>query len=75
VTVRVANTTANLEASDLGRLFDRFWRKESARSGDRHTGLGLPLARMFATAMNWTITAALDGEHRLVFTLSGPVAG
>jgi len=74
VAVKVANSAANLEPADLDRLFDRFWRKESARSGGLHTGLGLPLARMFALAMKWTLTAELDGDRRLVFTLSGPAA-
>ncbi len=74
VTLRVANATHDLDPADVGRLFDRFWRKEAARSGGQHTGLGLPLARMFASAMDWTLTAALDAEHRLVFTLQGPVA-
>jgi signal transduction histidine kinase len=72
VTVRVANAAGNLTPADVERLFDRFWRKESARSDGQHFGLGLPLARMFATAMGWTLTAALDGERRLVFTLAGP---
>jgi two-component system sensor histidine kinase QseC len=74
VTVQVANATDNLEPADLDRLFDRFWRKEAARTDGNHTGLGLPLARMFAGAMDWTLTAALEGERRLVFTLRGPAA-
>ena len=73
VTVRVANSTDQLDPADVGKLFDRFWRKEAARSGGgQHTGLGLPLARTFATAMGWTLAAALDAGHRLVFTLTGP---
>jgi len=75
VTVRVANPADNLAPADLEKLFDRFWRKESARSDGQHSGLGLPLARMFATAMGWKLTAALDGERRLVFTLAGPADG
>jgi two-component system sensor histidine kinase QseC len=72
VTVRVANATDNLEPADMEKLFDRFWRKEAARSGGEHTGLGLPLARMFAGAMEWTLTAALEDGSSLVFTLRGP---
>jgi two-component system sensor histidine kinase QseC len=74
VTVRVANATENLDPADLEKLFDRFWRKEAARSGGEHSGLGLPLARMFAGAMDWTLTAALEGGSKLVFTLRGPAA-
>jgi two-component system sensor histidine kinase QseC len=69
---RIANATDNLEPADVAKLFDRFWRKEEARSGGRHFGLGLPLARMFAQAMGWTLTAALDERRRLEFTLTGP---
>jgi len=75
VMVQVANATDNLEPADLDKLFDRFWRKEDARTGGEHTGLGLPLARMFAGAMDWTLTAALESERWLVFTLRGPAAG
>ena len=73
VTVRVANPTDQLDPTDVEKLFDRFWRKEAARSGGgQHVGLGLPLARTFAAAMGWTLTAALEPGRRLVFTLAGP---
>lgn len=65
----IANSAPDLTPDDIGRLFDRFWRKESARSGGLHLGLGLSLALAYATAMNWTITAKLDDQHRLVLTL------
>jgi two-component system sensor histidine kinase QseC len=72
--VRIANTTDNLEAADLPKLFDRFWRKEAARTGGKNFGLGLSIARTFAGVMGWTLTAALDDQRRLVFTLRGPSA-
>ncbi len=67
--LRLANPAGALTAADVARFFDRFWRKEAARSGGEHAGLGLNLARMFATAMGWTLTAALEAD-RLVFTLA-----
>ena len=71
--LRLANTVAsNLAPEDVAKLFDRFWRKEAARTGGEHAGLGLNLARTFAAAMGWQLTAALEAG-RLVFTLS--VAG
>ena len=66
--LRVANPAAGLGADDLPRLFDRFWRKEAARSGGEHAGLGLNLARTFAAAMDWQLAAALE-DGWLVFTL------
>jgi signal transduction histidine kinase len=54
----------------VGRLFERFWRKESARGGGgEHVGLGLSLAHMFAVAMGWRLTAALGADGWLVFSL------
>jgi two-component system sensor histidine kinase QseC len=69
--LRVANRAEGLDPNDVAKLFDRFWRKEEARSGGRHFGLGLPLARMFAQAMGWTLTAAMDAQGQLEFTLKG----
>jgi len=75
VVLRVTNTADDLDAADVARLFDPFWRKEAARSGGQHVGLGLSLARTFATAMGWTLSATLDDQSRLVFLLAGPLAG
>jgi two-component system sensor histidine kinase QseC len=66
------NPAPNLAPADLPRLFERFWRKEAARSDGQHVGLGLPLARVFAQAMGWTLTAALSGVDALMITLAPP---
>jgi signal transduction histidine kinase len=70
----VANPTTDLVAADLPKLFDRFWRKEAARTAGKHLGLGLSLARMFAVSMGWSLTAAFDEKQRLVFVVGGPGA-
>jgi two-component system sensor histidine kinase QseC len=72
--IRVANPAPGLTAGDIVQLFDRFWRKESARSGGLHLGLGLSLALAYATTMDWAITATLDDRHRLVLTLRPVIA-
>lgn len=72
-TVRVANTVADLEAADLPKLFERFWRKDSARANQKHSGLGLSLALAFARVLGCELRAALDGAA-LVLTLSGPLS-
>ena len=65
----VSNAAGALTADDAARLFDRFWRKEAARSGGEHVGLGLNLARTFATAMGWRLGASLE-DGQLVFRLA-----
>jgi len=62
----------HLSADDVARLFDRFWRKDPARSGAEHAGLGLALARAFAASLGYTLNAALNGDHCLALTLEGP---
>ena len=74
VNLVVSNPAGALTAEDVAWLFDRFWRKEAARSGGQHAGLGLSLARSFAEAMRWHLTAALDESGRVAFTLSGPTS-
>jgi two-component system sensor histidine kinase QseC len=75
VVLSVSNAAGTLTEDDLARLFERFWRKESSRTGSgNHTGLGLPLARTFAEAMGWTLTASLEAEGRLKLNLAGPLA-
>jgi signal transduction histidine kinase len=67
--LQLANLAGEITGGDVARLFDRFWRKEAARSEGKHAGLGLSLSRAFATAMGWRLDAAIDAEGWLVFTL------
>jgi two-component system sensor histidine kinase QseC len=66
--IRVSNAAPDFEPANISRLFERFWRSESARSGGQHVGLGLALSRAFARAMKWSLAADLV-ERTLVFTL------
>jgi len=69
---RVSNPVDNLQAGDLPRLFERFWRKDSSRTGGgAHAGLGLALARSVAEQLGCELTAALDGAGVLTMTLAG----
>jgi len=67
--LRVANATDNLSESDLSHLFERFWRKDPARSSGTHCGLGLALARAFARAMECDLKASLS-SFTLTMTLA-----
>lgn len=63
----ISNRTGNLVPEDMSHLFERFWRKESARSSSLHCGLGLPLASAYARALGLKLTAQLsDGEITFV---------
>ncbi len=64
----VANPVFDLVESDLGDLFDSFWRKQKSRT-DRHAGLGLALSRTFATAMGWTLSARFTSVGKIALVL------
>lgn len=70
--VAVTNVCDGVSVEDLSRFFDRLWRKEQARTGSEHSGLGLSLARAFAEAMSYTLTAELTALSSIRLTLSGP---
>lgn len=65
------NIVANLSRSDLDLMFDRLWRKDPARAGERHAGLGLSLVRAYAGMLDLTVTVDLDDAGRFSITLSG----
>jgi two-component system sensor histidine kinase QseC len=67
----VSNRTAALHPDDLPRMFDRFWRKDAARSGGEHAGLGLPLVRALCTLLGFSVTAELERGKVLHVTLQG----
>ena len=65
----VTNTVGHLRPEDLPHLFQRFWRKDTARSTPEHSGLGLSLARAFAEALGMNLRAELVNERELAMTL------
>lgn len=48
VTLIIENQAANLCRQDVEFLFDRFWRKDRARSEVNHSGLGLSIVKALA---------------------------
>lgn len=69
----VCNATADLDPEDLPRIFDRFWRKDSARSDGQHAGLGLALVAALCETLDLGKTARLQGDL-FEITLTGPAA-
>jgi len=62
VNLYVENQAANLHKEDLGHLFDRFWRKESARSEVHHSGLGLSIVKALADMLDIKIQTELRDD-------------
>ena len=67
----LTNGTDNLTAADLPHLFERFWRKDPARSASAHSGLGLALSQAYARSLGLALRADLNDRHEITFTLSG----
>jgi two-component system sensor histidine kinase QseC len=74
VRVDVTNPNGSLEAADLANLAEPFWRKDAARSGREHLGLGLTMASAVARAAGIGLTLALE-DDRFVARLVLPAAG
>lgn len=73
VEISVTNTGNRLSPQDMGRVFERFWRGDSSRSGNQaHAGLGLALSRQLAEAMHGNLVASCDGQGRFKVVLSLP---
>jgi signal transduction histidine kinase len=69
----VSNRAENLDVEDLAVMFDRFWRKEEARTGGRNVGLGLSLVRALADLLALEIVTTLDPDKTFRITLWSPV--
>lgn len=63
--VTFSNTAKELSTVEVGKLFDRFYTVDNARSS---TGLGLSIAKLLVERMNGSITAEYR-EERLVITV------
>ncbi|MEO7723262.1 MAG: ATP-binding protein [Chthoniobacterales bacterium] len=66
----LSNINRNLAAEDLPHLFDRFWRKDQARSSADHSGLGLALAKAYSDALGLKLETRLE-RAQITFLLSG----
>jgi two-component system sensor histidine kinase QseC len=72
--LHIDNAASNLDPEDAGHLFDRFWRKDRARTAAKHSGLGLAIAKACADAMGLAISARItslppDQTTHLTFSI------
>ena len=59
-----SNSSANLSAVDVNKLFDRFFTVENARSNS--TGLGLSIVKIFAERMNCSVKADYEDGKLII---------
>lgn len=73
--VAVADTGVGIAASDLPKVFDRFWRADDSRPRSTGgSGLGLAIARKLAEAHGGAISVESTLGQGSVFTVRLPVA-
>jgi two-component system sensor histidine kinase QseC len=66
----ISNPAKDLTAADVNHVFERFWRKDTARSDGGHSGLGLAIVKAFADLLDADIQARLDDEQAFSIRLS-----
>lgn len=70
VVIRTENPCDTLDTAALGRLFDRFYRADPARSGETGGfGIGLAIARSIAEGHHGTIRAESPDGCTVIFTV------
>ncbi len=72
LTIRFGNTNDTLAPEDLLHLFEAFWRKDPARTGGEHTGLGLALVDAFTCSLGGAIRAELAAPDWFDVSLTLP---
>jgi two-component system phosphate regulon sensor histidine kinase PhoR len=70
----VADTGPGVPASDLTRVFERFYRVDKSRARPGGTGLGLAIVKHLVQVLGGQITVANRSEGGAVFTLILPQA-
>ncbi|EDY17592.1 integral membrane sensor signal transduction histidine kinase [Chthoniobacter flavus Ellin428] len=74
VRLTIANTVSDLQPEDVSHLFDRFWRKDSARTDGNHAGLGLSITRELTTLIGVELSAKMPSPEWVEFSLQFPGA-
>ncbi len=71
VVLEVRNASVDLRPEDIVHMKDRFWRKQQARGGSGHSGLGLTLVEALARIMQLDVSLSLDSDNTFMVTISG----
>ncbi|MBI3896990.1 MAG: sensor histidine kinase N-terminal domain-containing protein [Gammaproteobacteria bacterium] len=71
VTLTLSNTAEHLLRADLAKMFDRLWRKDPARTGEHHAGLGLTLVKAYAQILQLNVTTGLSDHGVFSISING----
>lgn len=71
-TVTISNTAENMTEEQTKRMFDRFYRADSARATDGGFGIGLAMAQAIVLSHNGKIFAELSDDRILSISASFP---
>jgi two-component system sensor histidine kinase QseC len=74
VTLLIGNTSTGLSASDLPHLTEAFWRKDAARTGRTHVGLGLSIADAYCRLAGMELTPRIAADGWFELTVDLPAA-
>ncbi len=72
VALAISNTAHDLDARDLPKLCEPFWRKDAARSDAAHCGLGLALVESLAKLLRVDLSMELAADQSFLVRLSFP---
>jgi signal transduction histidine kinase len=75
VRVDVHNDGEPIPEDQIPMLFDRFYRTEQSRSGEKHTGLGLAIVRELTQAHGGNVSVTSSSDGGSTFTLVLPADG
>ncbi len=65
----ISNPAEKLAPADLPHVFERFWRKDSARGESNHFGIGLSLTQALCQRLGIRLTVSMDKGNVIRFWL------
>ncbi|MGC8743028.1 MAG: ATP-binding protein [Verrucomicrobiia bacterium] len=73
VNINITNKVSDLTDEDIKHFFERFWRKDKARSPSSHIGLGLNLSKAIADMLGYKLTASLNNSELTILISNIPL--
>jgi signal transduction histidine kinase len=72
ISLQIANIVTELVPADLPHVFDRFWRKNSARTPSNRAGLGLSISQAIAKMLGLALRAEFPKPGTFLISLTPP---